>query len=668
MMPELGNFALVLALCLALAQSVLPLIGASTGNEPLMRTGRSLAVGQFVFLVFSYFALTWAFVVSDFSVEYVARNSNLALPIQYKVTAVWGGHEGSLLMWVTILAAWGVAVATFSKALPREMLARVMGVLGMVSVGFLAFTVLTSNPFNRLLRVPADGTDLNPLLQDPGMIVHPPLLYMGYVGMSVVFAFAIAALISGRLDAAWARWSRPWTTVAWCFMTLGIGVGSWWAYYELGWGGWWFWDPVENASFMPWLAATALLHSLAVTEKRGGFKVWTLMLAILAFALTILGAFIVRSGVITSVHSFAADPDRGIFLLGMLAVTLLGALLLYALRAPRVGLGGGFGWYSRESLLLGNNVLLAVACAAVFVGTFYPLALDAFGLGKISVGPPYFDSVFLPLMVPLLFLVGIAPQVAWKLADPVETARQLRWAFLAALAISVVWPLTMGLWKPLTALGLGLAAWILLTAAMDIRNRMMRRRSQGIGSMLRALRPSFFGMHLAHAGLAIVVVAISMVNSYEVDRDVRLGPGDTASAGGFEFTFMGVEPVRGPNYDADQATILVTRNEEHVAVLTPQRRYYDSQPENPMLQASLNRRPTRDVYVSLGERLEGEAWLVRLHYKPYMFWMWTGGLLMAFGGFLAAADRRYRLARDRAFVTEEGLAPPKRPVGREVLE
>ncbi len=667
MIAELGNFALILAFCLAISQGVLPLVGARTGNERLMATGRSLAVGQLVFLAFSYAALTWAFVASDFSVEYVARNSNLALPTQYKVTAVWGGHEGSLLLWVLLLAAWGVAVAVFSKALPRKMLARVMGVLGIVSTGFLAFTVLTSNPFNRLARVPADGVDLNPLLQDPGMIAHPPLLYMGYVGMSVVFAFAIAALLSGRLDAAWARWSRPWTTVAWCFLTLGVGVGSWWAYYELGWGGWWFWDPVENASFMPWLTATALLHSLAVTEKRGGFKVWTVMLAILTFALTILGAFIVRSGVITSVHSFAADPDRGVFLLSMLAATLLGSLALYAWRAPRVGLGGGFGWYSRESLLLGNNVLLVVACAAVFVGTLYPLALDALGLSKISVGPPYFDAVFMPLMMPMLFLVGVGPLIAWKQADPVETSKQLRWVFLVSILIGIAWPFAMGLWKPLTALGLGLAAWILLTAAVDTRNRMMRRRSQGVGSMLGALRPSFLGMHLAHAGLALVVVAISMVNSYEVERDVRLAPGDTATAGGYEFTMLGVGGVRGPNYDADQATIEVTRNGKPVATLTPQRRYYDSQSDMPMHQASLHRRPTRDLYVSLGERLSGDAWLVRLYYKPYMFWMWVGGLMMAFGGFLAAADRRYRLARERStVVAEERPAATGRSAGQEV--
>ena len=423
MVAELGNFALILALCLALAQSVLPLWGAQLGDDRLMRSGRFLAAGQFVFLLLSLVILVWAFVVSDFTVRYVASHSSLSQPLIYKVTAVWGGHEGSLLLWVFMLGGWGAAVAYFSQSLPRETLARVLAVLGMVSVGFIAFTLFTSNPFERIVPGPAEGRGMNPLLQDPGMILHPPLLYMGYVGMAVVFAFAVAALLGGRLDAAWARWSRPWTTVAWVFLTLGIAVGSWWAYYELGWGGWWFWDPVENASFLPWLTATALLHSLAVTEKRGGFKVWSLMLAIITFSLTVLGAFIVRSGVITSVHAFATDPERGVFILGMLTITLLGSLTLYAWRAPKVGLGGSFAWYSRESLLLANNVLLTVACAAVFIGTLYPLALDAFDLGKISVGPPYFDAVFTPLMLPLLLLVGLGPSVMWKQADPTEIGR-----------------------------------------------------------------------------------------------------------------------------------------------------------------------------------------------------------------------------------------------------
>lgn len=650
MWPELGNFALILALCLAGMQSILPLVGVRIGHKGLMHAGRSLAVGQFVFLALAYAALTMAFLVSDFSVGYVAQNSNAALPTVYKFTAVWGGHEGSLLLWVLLLSAWTVAVSLLSKSLPREVLARVLAVLGMVAVGFLAFTVLTSNPFERLIPVPMEGADLNPLLQDPGMIIHPPLLYMGYVGMAVVFAFAIAALIGGRLDAAWARWSRPWTTVAWAFLTLGIGLGSWWAYYELGWGGWWFWDPVENASLLPWLTATALLHSLAVSEKRGGFKVWTLMLAILTFALTILGAFLVRSGVITSVHAFATDPDRGSFLLGMLAVTLIGSLLLYAWRAPKVGLGGGFGWFSRESLLLGNNLLLVVACAAVFIGTIYPMALDALNLGKISVGPPFFDAVFMPLMLPLLFLIGVAPMLPWKQGDPIRVMRRLRWPFAVSVVLGVAWPLTVGAWNPLTALALMLVTWILITAGIDIFQRVTRRR--GAGARLRSLRPSFIGMHLAHTGLAVVAMAIAMVNTYEVERDVRLAPGETATVADYAFTFQGVESVRGPNYDALEATLLLTRGGESVDTLTPQLRRYDSRPDQPMQQASLNRAMSRDVYVSLGGDVGDGAWTMRLYYKPYMFWMWLGALLMVFGGLFAALDRRYRLARDHSAVSE----------------
>ena len=647
MVAELGNFALILALCLALFQSVLPLVGAKTGSLRLMRTGRFLASGQFVFLAIAYGVLTWAFLASDFSVRYVASHSALSQPLMYKITAVWGGHEGSLLLWVLILGAWGVAVARFSRALPREMLARVLAVMGMISVAFIAFTVFTSNPFDRLVPGPADGRGMNPLLQDPGMILHPPLLYMGYVGTAVVFALAMAALMGGRLDAAWARWSRPWTTVAWVFLTLGIAMGSWWAYYELGWGGWWFWDPVENASFLPWLTATALLHSLAVTEKRGGFKVWTLMLAIITFALVVLAAFIVRSGVITSVHAFATDPDRGVFLLAMLAATLLGSLTLYAWRAPRVGLGGGFHWFSRESLLLANNVLLTVACVAVFIGTLYPLVLDAFGLGKISVGPPYFDAVFAPLMLPLLLLVGLGPTVMWKQSSPAEVVRQLRWVLLASVVAGGLWPLTMGAWRPLTALSLMLGSWILLTALLDIHKRLGSSRQPLTRRLRRVLRPSFLGMHLAHVGLALVVIAIAMVNTYEVERDVRMEPGQTTSAAGFDFTLLRMEEVRGPNYDADQAVVEVTRDGRPVATLLPQRRYYDTQPQNPMHQASLHRAATRDVYASLGERLVGDAWSFRLYYKPYMAWMWSGALLLSLGGLLAACDKRYRLARRR---------------------
>ncbi|WP_163557808.1 heme lyase CcmF/NrfE family subunit [Halomonas sp. NO4] len=661
MVAELGNFALILALCLAVLQGVLPLLGAQCGDRRLMRSGRFLATGQFVFLAASYAMLTWAFVVSDFSVRYVASQSSLSQPLLYRLTAVWGGHEGSMLLWALILGGWGLAVAVFSRALPREMLARVLGVLGLVSVGFIAFTLFTSNPFGRIVPGPADGRGMNPLLQDPGMILHPPLLYMGYVGTAVVFALAIAALLGGRLDAAWARWSRPWTTVAWVFLTLGIAVGAWWAYYELGWGGWWFWDPVENASFLPWLTATALIHSLAVTEKRGGFKVWTLMLAILTFALTVLGTFIVRSGVITSVHAFATDPQRGVFLLGLLALTLLGALSLYAWRAPKVGLGGAFGAYSRESLLLANNVLLTVACAVVFIGTLYPLVLSALGLGKISVGPPFFDTVFTPLMLPLLLLVGLGPTVAWKQASPATTLRELRGVAAVSVVLGGLWPLAMGTWHPLTSLALMLAVWIVATALLDIRKRLGSGRQPLDTRIRRVTRPAFLGMHLAHVGLALVVVAIAMVKSYEVERDVRLAPGERATVAGYDFRMESVSLVAGSNYEADQATLTVTRDGRPVATLVPQRRYYDTQPDNPMNQASLHRAATRDIYVSLGERLEGEAWSLRLYYKPYMAWMWSGALLMALGGLLAAADKRYRLRR-------RAPAAADAPLGRAVGE
>ncbi len=654
MLGELGNFALIVAFCLAVVQAVLPLIGTAAGDARLMDAGRSLAAGQAVFLLIAYAILTWLFIGNDFSVRYVAENSSEALPLIYRITGVWGGHEGSVLFWVVVLGLWTLAVATFSRSLPREMLARVLAVLGMVSAVFIAFTAFTSNPFTRIFPAPTRGTDLNPLLQDPGMIIHPPLLFIGYTGLAVAFAFAIAALIGGRLDAAWARWSRPWTTVAWGVLTLGIGLGSWWSYYELGWGGWWAWDPVENASLIPWLTATALVHSLAVTEKRGGFKVWTVMLAIVSFALTVLGGFLVRSGVLTSVHAFATDPDRGVFLLAILAITLLGSLALYAWRAPKVGLGGSFGWYSRESVLLANNVLLVVACAAVTVGTLYPLAVDAMGLGKISVGPPYFDAIFMPLMLPLLFLIGVGSQVSWKQAHPAETYRQLRWILLVSALLGGAWPLAMGVWNPLTALGLALVAWVLLTAAADLLRRFRRRRPQGVGKALQAaLQPSFLGMHLAHTGFALVAMAIAVVSTYEVEEDVRLAPGETASAAGYQFRMVDSSTIQGPNYEAKQATLeLLNQDGEVIDVLQPQKRRYDSQPRMPMHQASLNRRIGRDVYVSLGDSVGDSGWTMRLYYKPYMFWMWTGCLAMALGGFLAAADRRYRIGRQRRAASE----------------
>jgi cytochrome c-type biogenesis protein CcmF len=643
MIAELGQIALALALTLALTQAILPIAGAARGNLAWMRIGPYAVWGQFTMLAFAMGCLVWAFVTSDFSVEYVAKNSNLALPVQYRVAAVWGGHEGSLLLWVLMLAGWGVAVALGSRSLPAPLRARVLGVMGLVSLGFLAFMVFTSNPFDRLFPVPVDGRDLNPLLQDPGMIFHPPLLYMGYVGFSVTFAIAIAALLGGRLDATWARWSRPWAAVAWAFLTLGISLGSWWAYYELGWGGWWFWDPVENASFMPWLVGTALLHSLAVSEKRGSFKSWTVMLAIVAFSLTLLGAFLVRSGVITSVHAFATDPERGVFLLSFLALTTGLSLALYAWRAPTVGLGGSFAAFSRESLLLANNVVLVVAMLAVLLGTLYPLALDAMGLGKISVGPPYFDRVFAPIMMPLLFLMGLGSLTRWKQDDPSALLWKLKWLLLTSVVIGGVWPFAMGHWSPLASVSLMLASWILLTVLRDLKSRL---RGASLWARLTTLKPAYIGMQLAHAGLAVFVVAVAMVNTYEEERDVRLVPGESVQVSGYDFRFQGSTTVEGPNYLAERGTVEVSYAGKQFTVLYPEKRHYPSQ-EMPMTQAALDRGVFRDLYVSLGDPLGGGAWVVRVYYKPYMTWMWTGCLMMVFGGLLAAADRRYRLATAR---------------------
>ncbi len=471
MIPEIGNFALIIALFLSLIQGVLPIVGAARNNLVMMSTARTLAFGQFVIVAVAFGCLVQAFVANDFSVLYVAQHSNSQLPTAYRVAALWGGHEGSLLLWTFILTLWTIAVAAFSRHLPQEMVARVIGVMGLISAGFLLFMLFTSNPFDRLLPAAMDGRDLNPLLQDPGLVIHPPMLYMGYVGFSVAFAFALSALLGGKLDSTWARWSRPWTTVAWVFMTIGIALGSWWAYYELGWGGWWFWDPVENASFMPWLVGTALIHSLAVTEKRGAFKSWTVLLAIAAFSLSLLGTFLVRSGVLTSVHAFATDPKRGIFILSFLVVVIGASLLLFAWRAPKIGLGGKFDLVSRESMLLTNNVLLSVASASVFLGTLYPLFMDALGFGKLSVGPPYFNTVFVPLMIPMIMMMGLGPVARWKQASMPDIWQRVRWALAASVVIALLLPLVMGKWTPLIALGLLLAAWIITTSLLDLRKR-----------------------------------------------------------------------------------------------------------------------------------------------------------------------------------------------------
>ena len=632
MIPELGHFALILSAIVAMLLGTLPLVGAHQGRREWIVLARPAAQAMFLLLTASIAALAWSFYANDFSVAYVAGHSNSLLPTPYRLAAVWGGHEGSLLLWIFMLGGWAFAVAQRSRTLDEAMVARVLGVLGLVATGLLLFVLLTSNPFERLMPAAGDGRDLNPLLQDPGLIFHPPLLYMGYVGFSVAFAFAIAALLSGRLDAAWARWSRPWTTTAWIFLTLGIALGSWWAYYELGWGGWWFWDPVENASFMPWLIGTALLHSLAVTEKRGSFRNWTVLLAIGAFSLSLLGTFLVRSGVLTSVHAFATDPKRGIFILILLALVIGSSLSLFAWRAPKVGLGGAFGLFSRESLLLVGNVLLVVAAGSVLLGTLYPLLVDALGIGKISVGPPYFNAVFVPVMAPVLLLLAAVPLTRWKNADFRDMAGKLVIPAGVAVLCGVAVPVLMGGWTLLTGLGMMLAGWIGASTVVQVAKR------------LKAGTPpaSFWGMHLGHLGVAVFVVGVTLVGGYQDEKDVRMEPGDVTSVGGHEFKFMGVRNVQGPNYQAARGEFQVSRKGKATGVLFPEKRNYASS-GMPMTEAAIDAGFTRDVYVSLGEPLEGKAWAVRVYFKPFVNWIWGGCLLMALGGLMAVMDRRYRL-------------------------
>jgi len=587
----------------------------------------------------------------------VAHNSNSALPLIYRISAVWGAHEGSLLLWALTLSIWTNAVVLFSRSLPLNILARVVGVLGLVSIGFLLFMLLTSNPFERLIPAPMDGRDLNPLLQDFGLAIHPPMLYMGYVGLAVPFAFAIAAMLSGRLDTAWARWSRPWTSVAWVFLTLGIALGSWWAYYELGWGGWWFWDPVENASFMPWLVGTALIHSLAVTEKRGSFKNWTVLLAITAFSLSLLGTFLVRSGVLTSVHAFATDPERGVFILMFLLMTIGVSLALYAWRAPKVGLGGRFDIVSRESMLLINNVLLVVACASVLLGTLYPLLLDSLGMGKISVGPPYFNSVFIPLMIPLILMMGIGPLARWKKASLPDLWTRLRWAMGAALVIGLLLPYTMGDWSLMAAIGFVAAMWVVTSMARQFYERFFEGNKQGsLMSRLSKGTRSYYGMHLAHLGMAIFIIGVVMVSTYESEKDVRMDVGDTVTMGEYVFRFDGVTQTTGPNYDSNMGHIQVFRNGKEFMVMNPEKRTYWVQ-TMPMTEAAIDTGLFRDLYVSLGEPVSGGAWSVRVYYKPFVSWIWGGCFVMAVGGWLAASDRRYRVVLRRRKTAKEGAQP-----------
>ena len=640
MIPELGHIALWLALGVSAVLGVVPMAGAQKGRADWMALARPLAVTEFVFVAFAFGCLVTSFVQHDFSVLNVASNSNSALPLPYRIAASWGSHEGSLLLWVMMLCVWQLAVARFSTHLPQPVLARILAVMGLISVGFLLFMLVTSNPFDRLIPAAPEGRDLNPLLQDPGMVIHPPMLYMGYVGFSVAFAFAVAALIGGNLDATWARWTRPWTTVAWIFLTIGIALGSWWAYYELGWGGWWFWDPVENASFMPWLVGTALIHSLAVTEKRGSFKSWTVLLAIMAFSLSLLGTFLVRSGVLSSVHAFATDPRRGLFILIFLAIVIGASLTLYAWRAPKVGLGARFGLLSRETLLLLNNVLLVAATGAVLLGTLYPLVLDALGLGKISVGPPYFDTVFVPLMAPLVFLMGVGPIARWKHTELPDLWTRLRWALGVAVAAALLVEWSTGEIGFQATLGLAMAFWIIASVTTDLFERL---RGGHPLERARLLPRAMVGMMVAHLGVAAFIIGVTMVKGHEVERDVKMDVGDTTEVRGYTFTFKGVSDVTGPNYVAARATIEVSRDGRMLRTMHPEKRMYRVQ-QNPMTEADIDTGFTRDLYVSLGEPIEGSkgAWIVRVYFKPFVDWIWGGCLLMALGGLLAATDRRYR--------------------------
>jgi len=638
MIPELGHFALILATVVALIQGVMPLTGTYLPSRSLQITlqslARPMAILQFVLVALSFAALATAFLTNDFSVTYVVQHSNSLLPKPYQFAAVWGGHEGSLLLWVLLLAVWSMAVALFSKSLPLDMVARVLSVLGLISVGFLLFILTTSSPFERLLPAALDGRDLNPLLQDPGLVIHPPMLYMGYVGMSVAFAFAVAALLSGRLDAAWARWSRPWTVIAWTFLTFGIGLGSWWAYYELGWGGWWFWDPVENASLMPWLVATALIHSLMVTEKRGSFKAWTVLLAIAAFSLSLLGTFLVRSGVLTSVHAFASDPKRGVFVLMFLAVVVGSSLTLFAWRAPRVTLGGRMELVSRESFLLANSVLLVVATGAVLLGTIYPLIIDALNMGKLSVGPPYFNAVFAPLLVPTVFLMVPGSIARWREAKLSEIAHTLRFSGLAALVLAVGLPFLLGGWSLGAMLGIFLGAWVGLGTLQQVVTRLRKPGRIGL---------SFWGQTVAHFGMAVLVVGVTGVNSYEVERDVRMHVNDVVTIAPYSFQLKSLGEVTGPNYKAVRADVEVKRGNDVIKILQPEKRRYFSS-AMPMTEAGIDSGFMRDLYVSLGEPLDDARteWSMRVYYKPFVPWLWGGVLLMVLGGLFAALDRRYR--------------------------
>jgi len=641
-LPEVGQFALILALSLAVCQTVLPLVGAHRGDTAMMGVARTAALGHFLFVAVAFGCLTYAFLSDDFSVLYVANHSQLSLPTLYKVSAVWGAHEGSLLMWILILAGWTLAVSRFSSGLPDAFAARVIGVLGFLSIGFLLFALLTSNPFDRLIPAAADGGDLNPLLQDPGLAIHPPLLYIGYVGFSVAFAFAIAAMISGDLDQKWAKWTRPWTTVAWLFLTLGIALGSWWAYYELGWGGWWFWDAVENASFMPWLIGTALIHSLAVTEKRGLFKSWTLLLAISAFSLSLLGTFLVRSGIIVSVHAFATDPTRGFFILTFLAIVVIGALVLFAWRAPSLDSDVGFGLLSRETFLLLNNVLLVVATALVLIGTLSPLVIEMATGGKISIGPPWFNVAFLVPMLPLVILLGMGMHTAWRIQDASSWWRVLRIPALVAIVAGILIPLAIyGRISVLLVVGSAAAVWIVVSSLIQPLRSL--RREKGAAGITR----SALGMCVAHLGMGLFVLGVTIVSAFGVESDQALQPGESIEVAGYEFHMVGLSNVQGPNFSAIEAEIEIRDGADIVATIRPQKRQYLVQ-RSPMTEAGIRAGLDKDLFVALGDQLGNNTWSVRVQYKPLIRLIWLGALIMALGGLIAISDRRYRSDKRKA--------------------
>ena len=649
MIPEIGHFALLLCLPIAIFLASIPLLGAILGRPLWMRLGPLLALGQWLFLLLAFICLTHSFLTDDFTVKLVAMHSNSALPWYFKLSAVWGNHEGSLLLWVFILASWTLAVAYASQSLPLDMRARVLAVLGMISIGFLLFIIFTSNPFERLLLNPvADGNDLNPLLQDFGLIIHPPMLYIGYVGFSVAFAFAIAALMTGNLDAAWARWSRPWTNIAWAFLTIGIALGSWWAYYELGWGGWWFWDPVENASFMPWLAGTALIHSLAATEKRGVFRSWTVLLAILAFSLSLLGTFLVRSGILVSVHAFASDPTRGLFILAFLVLVIGGSLLLYAVKAPAIRSNAKFGLLSRENFLLVNNILLAIALSVVLLGTLFPLASSALNLGSYSVGPPYFNAMFVPLSLPMIVLMGIAPYISWKRSNKISAAIP-KWLIAAFVALLLAGLATLSLsnqyqqdFNWLAFITLVVSLWLIASTALHMLSK--AKHQQGLLTGFKRLSVSYWAMVIAHTGIAVAAIGIGLTSVYEQQKDVRMLLGDDISVSGYRYQLTAINTFEGPNFSGTRGDITVFDGDTVITVLQPEKRFYYAA-RNVMTEAAIDPGLTRDLYVALGEELEEGAWAVRVHVKPFVRCIWLGALMMAFGGFLAVTDKRYRSKR-----------------------